>query len=245
MTRLAIVLALLALSACSQRVPDDARLVTLLHAGGLTSATDTHRPLDALAVQCLSSHAGDAALIRDLPPAALTDAAKSQCRRRLDLWLADSSRNPDKFKFDDITTPPVAARALQLYLANGGVPLTQAAADTPPAAAPTTPPVATAPAALAAEPVEPVEPEPPMPDTLTALAEADNICRDVQAAISHGPFNPRLSRYAEGCVAMVQSTRDSVARLQQQGRNAEADEAVHKLVHSYRQAQRLLRRAGD
>ena len=246
MTRPAIILVLLALSACSQRAPDDAQLVTLLHAGGLTSATGTSRPLDAIAVQCLSAHAGDASLTRDLPPAALTDAAKSQCRRRLDLWLADTSRNPDKFTFAEVATPPVAARALQLYLANGGIPLAQAPAAAPPAStpAPGTEAPAASPAANAAPPAEAAEPEPPMPDTISALAEADNICRDVQAATAQGPFNARLSRYAEGCAAMLRSTRDQVAQLQQQGRNDEADTLVHKLVHSYRQAQRLLRQGG-
>ncbi|WP_306581135.1 hypothetical protein [Dokdonella sp.] len=253
MTRLTILAAVLLLAACSKQAPTDAQLVTLLHAGGLARASDTSRPLDAIAVQCLSTHSGDAALVRDLPPAALTDAAKSQCRRRVELWLADSARNPDGFKFADVSAAPVAARAMQLYLANGGAPLAQAAAqpvapsaESAPPAAPAVAPAVAASAPAAAPVPEPApEPEAPMPDTITAMAEADNTCRDVQAAVAQGPFNPRLARFAEGCANMLQRDRERIERLQREGREADVANEVQKLVRSYRQAQVMLKRAGN
>lgn len=225
---IAAVVALASLSACGKHVPTDAELTTLLQSTALSKNTDASHPLDAIAVQCLSVHSGDATLLGQLPEAARSDNAKSQCRARLDLWLADAKRNPGKFKFEEISTPAVARQAMRLYLANGGIPFTQAREE--PQQAP--PPA----------PMPQTTPEAPAPDIDNALFQADNACKDVKAAVARGPFNPRLQRYSEICERDVIATRETIARLRQQGRQAEIDEQARRLEKMRESAQTILGR---
>lgn len=220
--------ALAGLVACSKHAPSDTELTTLLHSGGLSANTEAAtRTLDALAVQCLAAHSGDADLVKELPSAAISEVAKSRCRRRLDLWLADSKRNPGKFKFEEIGTPAVAQQAMKLYLANGGTPFARDS-DEPKRALP---PPTRMPERI---------PEGPAPDIDTALSQADNACKDVKAAVARGPFNPRLQRYSEICERDVDNTRSTIERLRQQGRQADIDAQARRLTKMAESARNIL-----
>ncbi len=230
---LVLAAALASLAACSSsQVPTDTDLVTLLHSEQSAGKTGDARPLDPHAVQCLSVYSGDAELTQKLPSAALSNAAKLQCRSRVDLWLADQQRNPAKYKFTDISAPAVAKRALALYLANGGVSLNSE--EPAPATAQVTPP-----ADANVAPADNVN-EGPAPDIIDTLAKADNVCRDIKAAVAKGPFNARLYRYGQNCEGDLKRSRDNVARYREQGRQADIDAEARKMASMSASGERLL-----
>ncbi len=84
------------LAAChGARTPSDAELTQLLHSER-APPNDPQAPLDAAAVDCLRAWSGDVELNAALPPSASGEAIKTSCRQRLDGWIADATRNPDK-----------------------------------------------------------------------------------------------------------------------------------------------------
>lgn len=224
-------IASIGLAACSgTRVPTDAELATLLRQSGADQGgADASRSLDPSAVQCLAAYSGDAELAHEVSPAALSDIAKSQCRRRLDLWIADAQRNPEKFKFDEIDTPAVAKRAMKMYLDNGGAPLAPSGDEPEKPSVPATP--ASAPIA-----------DGPAPDMDKTLLLADDICRDAKAAVARGPFNARLQRYSDSCESDVATTRAKVDQYRQQNRQGDIDAEARRLARMNESGQKLLER---
>jgi hypothetical protein len=101
-------------TACNHaRQLSDVQLTQLLRSER-ASATDPRAPLDASAIDCLRAWSGDAELAKSLPPAANGEAAKTSCKPRIDKYLADAARNPDKVKFEELSAPPSVRRATEL-----------------------------------------------------------------------------------------------------------------------------------
>jgi hypothetical protein len=110
---------LLGLAACGTRVPTNEQLTRLLHEDA-AAVNDPQARLDALAVNCLRTWSGDAKLTQDLPPSALAAPAKGKCRSRIDGWIADAARNPDRLEFDDVSAPGAVQRAMALLETRDG-----------------------------------------------------------------------------------------------------------------------------
>ena len=84
------------LAGCDRaREVSDVQLTQLLRSER-ASAQDPRAPLDPAAVDCLRAWSGDAELAKTLQPAASGDAAKQSCKPKIDAWIADANRNPDK-----------------------------------------------------------------------------------------------------------------------------------------------------
>ncbi|HET7923523.1 MAG TPA: hypothetical protein VFL30_01430, partial [Rhodanobacteraceae bacterium] len=102
------------LAACHHaKTPTDAELTNLLRSPA-AQPNDPAARIDPGAVDCLRAWSGDAELAKPLSPAAASDAAKKACRQRLDGWIADATRNPDKLAFEDVSKPPAVKRAMAL-----------------------------------------------------------------------------------------------------------------------------------
>lgn len=226
---IAVAAALVGLSACSsERMPTNVELATLLQQDGSDQGGDgANRALDPLAVQCLAAQSGDTDLAHDISAAALSDVAKSQCRRRLDLWLADAKRNPGKFRFEEISTPHVAKQAMRMYLDNGGTPFVQPGDEPKRASQPV-------------NPVPAVISDSPAPDADKVLAQADNLCREAKAAVARGPFNARVQRYADSCESTVAATRAKMEQYRQQNRQSDIDAEARKLSALNESGQKFL-----
>ena len=93
------------ITAChGSHTPSDVQLTQLLRVER-AQATDPRAPLDGSAINCLRAWSGDVELSAALPPSLSGDAVKTACRQRLDGWIADATRNPDKIKFEEVAAP--------------------------------------------------------------------------------------------------------------------------------------------
>jgi hypothetical protein len=199
----------LGLSACATRAPSDAQLIQLLRRDG-AAATDANAPLDAAAVSCLRVWSDDAELAKDLPTGARGDDAKNKCRLRLDGWLADATRNPEKFAFKEVSAPPVVRRAVALLAAHAPA----ATSD------PGEPPAALTNALRAPEPVRggPVD---QFGSAGFDLKRAEDLCQQAQQlAAAQGPESS-LRRFANYCGRSLRQLRASMKTFSNRGGNLE------------------------
>lgn len=200
----------LALAACSPpRVPDDAQLATLLQRSEVRAADRSS--IDALAVGCLRAWSGDAELARGLSVLIAGEDGRKRCRARLDEWLADAQRNPAQFTFDEVSTPEVARRAMDLL-----------ATPTPATLKPGTDEV---PAALRRPgPVAKPRPADPNVDLGAAgaeLAEAEALCTQAAQAGGAPGANNALQRFSQYCGRSLQRLRTSMESAARAGRKPE------------------------
>ncbi|MEO7916335.1 MAG: hypothetical protein ABIR16_01730 [Dokdonella sp.] len=102
------------LSACSGKADklSDSELARMLHTEGLADER-----VDASAVDCLRAWSDDSGLAAGLPPKLVDESGKSDCRRHMQAWLDDGSRNPRGLMFVDVATPKVSRRAMDLLAA--------------------------------------------------------------------------------------------------------------------------------
>lgn len=184
-------------AACSNsHVPDDAQITALLrleHA----QADDPKARLEASAVSCLRAWSGDPKLIDGLAIEVNTDAGRKACREHFAPWFADPTRNPKKFTFEDFSQPPVAKRALDLYVARAGF---NNVGTAPPAAL------------TAPKPPKPVTPIAPMPQmdlgaAGDVLKQTEDVCQLVQQRAAAEPTNQRARRFGEFCTRRLQKLR--------------------------------------
>ena len=124
------------MTACNRtHTPSDAQLTQLLRVER-APATDPQAPLDPAAVNCLRAWSGDVELTATLPAVTTGEAAKKMCRQRLDGWIADATRNPDKVKFEEVSAPPSVRRAVALLAehraATAGTPMPSPRDQPPP-----------------------------------------------------------------------------------------------------------------
>jgi hypothetical protein len=194
-----------ALFGCTHRELTDAQLVTLLHAAN-TEATDPNARLDTGALTCLRAWSGDAELVKGLAPGLVSDDGKRSCRGKLDNWIADATRNPDKLAFDDFVAPAAVRRAMALQTARS------AASDShePPAAMMKKlerPPAILGPTTSTVD----------LGDTGVILAQAEDTCREVQKTIAAGNKDARLKRFGDYCAATLIRMRSSMEGFAKRG----------------------------
>jgi hypothetical protein len=212
---LAVAVACLAGTVACHRAPrelTDAQLTKLLHEEH-AAATDPQAPLDAGAVECLRAWSGNSDLMRNLPPAAASDAAKKTCRDRLDGWVADSTRNPDKFRIDDLTTAATVRQAMALLGQRQAMAAIPRAGDRPPAALMRRSPMAPMP------PMAPPDQQNYGPADLsaatTAVDELDGMCQQAKDAAASGKAVP-IARYANFCDRRIEELRRRISTLSAQ-----------------------------
>jgi hypothetical protein len=200
------------LAAChGTRELSDVQLTQLLRTER-ASATDPRAPLDAGAVDCLKAWSGDANLTGGLQPASSSEAAKTACKQRIDGWIADASRNPDKVRFDELSAPPSVRRAEALLIDHRAVAAMPSANDRPPAAL---------------MPAKPVAMPPPNPtgtvgaidvaDATAAVDELDSLCQQAKQAAASGDSAQPLARYANYCDKRVQQMRQRITAAANSG----------------------------
>ncbi len=102
------------LSACAGKADklSDAELSRMLHTEGL--ADDR---VDASAVDCMRVWSDDSSLTSGVADTIAIEPGKSDCRRHMQGWLDDGSRNPQGLMFVDVATPKVTRRAMDLLAA--------------------------------------------------------------------------------------------------------------------------------
>ncbi|HEY6895470.1 MAG TPA: hypothetical protein VI258_14950, partial [Rhodanobacteraceae bacterium] len=201
------------LAACHHaKTPTDAELTNLLRVQN-AQPNDPAARIDPSAVDCLRAWSGDADLAKPLPPAGASDAAKKACRQRIDGWLADATRNPDKLAFEDVSAPPAVRQAIALqqqHRAAAGV--LPAHGDQPPAAMMGQAPRAMAPGPAPTLPKGPVDVSAPAAE----LSELDGLCKQAKDAAAASSTAP-IARYAPMCERRIAQLRERVNQLQTNG----------------------------
>ena len=215
-------LAAATLVACHHaKTPSDAALTRLLRVQQAQPG-DLRAPIDPGAVACLRAWSGDADLAKPLPPAAVSDTTKKACRQRLDGWIADATRNPDKFTFGDISAPDTVRQAIALSEQHRATAALPTGADRPPA-------MMTRQAPAAAPPVIPKGPV----DLTAAIAganELDGLCKQAKSAAASGSNAP-IARYATMCEGRIAMVRNRISELSTNGGTSREAEMLNDNVH--------------
>jgi hypothetical protein len=204
---------LLTLAACGTRVPTNEQLTRLLH-DDAASVSDPQAPLDAMAVMCLRTWTGDAKLTHDLPASALADSAKGKCRGRIDGWIADTVRNPDRLEFEDVSAPGAVQRAMALLETRGGDAHVAAASPAKEGRAPRL--------------VKPAT-DGPAPEIEATLTQANSACQKANEIIASRPRGGRLPRYAEFCADFLSKARTDVDRAKVEGNQEKIEQLARKI----------------
>jgi hypothetical protein len=214
-------------TACNRtHTPSDAQLVQLLRVER-AAATDTQAPLDPAAVNCLRAWSGDVELTATLPAITTGEAAKKMCRQRLDGWIADATRNPDKMKFEEVSAPPSVRRAVALLGEHRAATTTQMPSprDQPP-------PGLVNPNAAPSAPVD-------MTATLTAVGELDGYCQKAKQAAASGETTQPIARYASFCDKRIEQLRTRIAMIQQNGNNQQAQMLSNNVQRTLEMARQM------
>lgn len=194
-------------TACSRlREPTDPQLANLLRSERASPA-DANAPLDGLAIECLRAWSGDSQLLKNLSMRSAGEDGRKACRTKLDGWIADAGRNPDKFTFAEVSAPGVVRRAMELQAARNAAAMSNAAAQRPPAAL-TNP--APAPAARAPDPSV------DLGAAGVALQEAETLCKEAGRKAAAPGVDQRLVRFAGYCTGSLAKLR---GRMEQFARN--------------------------
>jgi len=204
------------LAACHHaKAPTDAQLTSLLRVQN-SQPTDLRAPIDPAAVDCLRAWSGDADLAKPLP-VQWNDVVKQNCRKRIDGWIADATRNPDKLSFDDVKAPPSVRQAIALMQQHRAVGALPANTDQPPAMMMRQNTAAPAPTL----PKGPVD----VTAAKTDLTELDGLCKQAKDAAASGSATP-LARYATMCDRRIAQLRDRVNDLATNGGTTREAEMV-------------------
>lgn len=200
-----------ALGACHHaRELTDAQLTQLLHAQA-ASPTDPSAPLDPMAVNCLRAWSGDVELTAAMPPSAQT--MKDMCKPRVESWIGDASRNPDKITFAEASSPPSVRRAMALLAAHRGSAMRMPnGQDRPPAALMQQTPSA----APNAQPATPSAP-PDLTVATDTVNQLDGYCQKAKQAAASGTTEQTIARYASYCDKRIEQLRMRISALQQNG----------------------------
>lgn len=195
----------LGLAGCSQpRVPEDWQLTALLQ------RDDANAPgkqaIDGQAVGCLRAWSGDAELAKGLSVLVAGEDGRKRCRERLEVWLADGTRNPAKFTFEEVSAPDSARRAMNLLEVDRVAPK---------------PGTGEIPAALR-KPVPIAKPRPADPNvdlgaSGAELAEAEALCLQAAQAASAADANAALRRFAPYCSKTLSRLRASMEAVSKKG----------------------------
>lgn len=217
-------------TACSRlREPTDPQLGNLLRSERAAPA-DANAPLDGLAIECLRAWSGDADLLRNLPMRSAGEDGRKTCRAKLDGWIADAGRNPDKFTFADISAPGVVRRAMELQAARSAA----AIANLPrqPAASPTnTVPQQSAPAP---------DPSVDLGAAGAALQEAETLCQQANQKAATPGANSRLTRFAAYCTTSLGKLRGRMQQFARHGSSTTLDALGREASNSAQTAREVL-----
>lgn len=201
------------LAACSKtRELSDIQLTQLLRTER-AAATNPRAPLDAGAIDCLKAWSGDAALAGGLPPASTSEAAKTACKQRIDGWIADAGRNPDKVRFDELSAPPSVRRAEALLIDHRSVAAMPSGNDRPPTALMPAKPVATPPPPNPNGAVGAID----IADATAAVNELDSLCQQAKQQAATGDSAQPLARYAAYCDKRVEQLRSRITAAANSG----------------------------
>jgi hypothetical protein len=197
------------LAGCDRaREVSDVQLTQLLRSER-APAQDPRAPLDPAAVDCLRAWSGDAELAKTLQPASSGDAAKQSCKPKIDAWIADANRNPDKFRFEDVSAPPTVRRAVDLLAEHRAIAAKlPSATDKPPAAL--MPPRAATPTPVPSGPID-------LSAATAAVDELDGLCQKAKEAAASGTSNQPIARYASYCENRISQMRTRITMVAQHG----------------------------
>jgi hypothetical protein len=217
----AALLCAIGMTACAKlREPNDAQLTALLHSE-FAKPGDPAIQLDGYAVDCLRALSGDKELVKGLPVRIAGEDGVKTCRAKLDAWIADAARNPDKFGFDDVSAPKTVRHAMTLLEANRLAMATHPAARQAPAAL--APPITLPPPT----PIGVPDPNVNLGAAGARLVTAENLCRQTQEAAAKENADAGLKSFAEYCT-------DSLARLrstmEQSARNRQGDDRLDAIA---------------
>lgn len=212
------------LAACHHaKAPSDAQLTNLLRVER-AQPNDPAAPIDPAAVDCLRAWSGDADLAKPLPAAATADAFKKGCRQRIDGWIANATRNPDKLAFDDVSAPASVRQAIALLQQHRSTAALPTKSDQPPAMMMRQNAMAPAPAPTL--PTGPVD----VSSATAGLNELDGLCKQAKDAAAAGSNAP-IARYAPMCDRRIAQLRERVNQLSTNGGTSREAEMVNDNVH--------------
>lgn len=203
--------AVVCLAACGKRMPTDEQLGQLLRAESASASSGAR--IDHDAVTCLRAWSGDVELRGHLSAEALGEASKADCRKRLESWIADRDRNPAAFRFEDISTPPVVRRVVELQRSARQGKGDAAMADLPPGGSPIVPQELTRRSPAARNPVgAPAEAAPPVDlgEVGVRLRDAENACEKVRHAVGGGLSDPGAKAFARSCGPNLRTLRGAM-----------------------------------
>lgn len=213
---LTAVLSTLAAAACSHvREPDDAQLANLL-LGERANPLDANARLDVRVIECMRAWSGNADLLKGLAVRYAGEDGKKSCRTTLDGRLADSDRNPDKFRFADISAPKVVRRALEMQSVRR-----LATASTPPG---NIPPALLQPRAPLA--FGKADPNVDLGLAGVRLKEAETLCQQAQQVSAAPDAESGLVRYARFCAGSLGKMRGTMEAAARHGRAPEQLQAL-------------------
>ena len=222
---IAVMAGALGLAACSQREPTDVQLGSLLRSERADPA-DPNASFDTPVLTCLRAWSGDVALLQGLPIGVASDDGKKTCRGKVDARIADSSHNPDKFTFAEISTPSVVKRAMALAAARRIAAMNASSARPPPGAfgrqaLPKAPPKPAAPPPLG----PPVE----LGTAGVTLSESEHMCEQLQhrAATSD---DAAVKNYGAACGVSLKRTREAMEAAAARGDSAKVDSYAKTLI---------------
>lgn len=209
-------------AACSHlREPTDAQLATLLRSER-AAPTDASALLDGRAIECLRAWSGDKELLKGLPVRVAGEDGQKECRGNLDGWIADASRNPDKFSFADVSAPKVVRRAMTLEEARRVAAAADPARHQIPAALGRT-------SALSApKPLATPDPAVDLGAAGARLAEAEALCLQAQKAAAT-PEHKQMKRFADYCSGNLRNLRTS---MEQSARSGQGPERLDQMAAS-------------
>ncbi len=217
------------MTACSRtHTPSDMQLTQLLRVER-ASATDPQAPLDPAAVNCLRAWSGDVELSATLPAVTTGEAAKKMCRQRLDSWIADAARNPDKMKFEDVSAPPSVRRAVALLSEHRAATVGQSPM---PSSHDQPPPGLMAPNAPPSVPVD-------LTATIAAVGELDGYCQKAKQAAANGETTQPIARYASFCDKRIEQLRTRIAMIQQNGNSQQAQMISNNVQRTLEMARQM------
>ena len=196
-------------AACSHlREPNDEQLSTLLQREG-AAASDAKASIDANAVGCLRAWSDVPELTRGLPVRIAGEDGRKTCRTRIDGWIADAARNPDKFSFAELSAPDTVRRAMDLLDAHAAIASAPGARRVPKALQP---------AAVAPQPLPVPDPTVDLGAAGMELREAETLCQQAGAASAAADANRNLKRFASYCGKSLRKLRQTMETSARAGR---------------------------
>jgi len=236
----AVVAGALGLAACSHREPTDVQLGTLLRIER-AEPSDPSPPFDTALMTCLRAWSGDVGLLTGLPIGVASDDGKKACRVKVDARVADPAHNPDKFTFEEISTPNVVKRAMALAAARRIAAINSASTRPPPGAfgKPAQAPVPPHPPAEQ----PPVGPPVELGVAGVTLSESEKACQQLQQMATTST-DPAVKNYGASCANSLKRTRDAMEAAAARGDSAKIENYEKTLVRYSSVARTLLDKEG-